>query len=365
MRIVTLAVVALALAACAASTPTPTATLVPVPTLQAVPTWTPEPTWTPVPAPTFMPTATPSPSCDPTAPYDTVTEATAVRDGEETHQQVMARFDRGDFHQEFSVDGEPDGEQLQIDGKVYFKQGDDRWREGYGSQAGFLGPCGPIQHTSGYFARGEAWYALLEEEQLDGETVRVLESIEPLDEIRQKATIYVGYDDQIRRIVTDYELDGYSARAVETFSGYGEPNVLPGEPSQLRPTPTPSEYPTRKVTLVPPPPEPTSTPSPPTPTPLPTFGECDCDGRVPIEEMYDSTIEYLMDRHSPRYTKVEVTLLSAEWGSDEGMWETAAYACTDEGGLYESTTRGTWDADCNIQSRGSSSSRISETCDLQ
>ena len=360
-----LAAAVLALVSCASPTPTPTTpTPTPAPALlNTVPLpLTPEPT----PEPT--PTATPLPSCDLRAPYDVAVAITYREDEEVLTQSGTISYDDGDTHQwYFDQEGNVEREYILKNGEAYIRLGDRGWEQIYGGLYGGLGddvtrlgPCAPILHASGYFVRGDHLYSLAGEREMDGETVRGLEFTYPEDAGYER-TIYIGLDDRIRQIVDVHEeLEG---ELVMAFSGYGEPNTIEPPAVGARPTPTPGQWGSREFELTPLPPTPTRTPRDPTPTPEPTFGECDCDGRIPVEEIYALAREELIDSVNP--AKVAMAIDSAEWGSDKGEWTVIANTCNEKGLHYESRIKGTWDADCGVDGHFSSSSRIADTCQLE
>lgn len=349
------------LVSCASPTPTPT-TPPPTPTpalLNTVPL-----TPTPEPRPEPTPTATPMPPCDLRAPYDVAVVITQTEGEEVLTQHGTFSYDDGDGqHRIFDHEGNVEVEYIVKDGVAFARWDDSGWERGYGWPEGYdtrLGPCAPILHPSGYYVRGDHLYSLTSEQEIDGETVRGLEFTYPEDAGYER-TIYVGPDDRIRQIVEVHEEP--EVELVMVFSGYSEPNTIELPVNGARPTPTPGQWGSREFEVTPLPPTPTPTPRDPTPTPEPTFGECDCDGRIPVEEIYAHARELLIERLNP--IKVTMSIDSAVWGSDKGEWTVIANTCNEEGLHYESSFEGTWDADCSVDGYRSRSSRIAGTCLLE
>ena len=188
-------------------------------------------------------TPTPLPSCDPNMPYDVLTEEmlTYKEHGEVTFT-TETRFASGGDHHSVTYDEEGNAtyQALWKDGVNWYKFGDQDWDETIGGGGDRLGnACGPIPHESGYFAKGLWLYRYVADTNLDGETVRHLESVQPFEQAGQKIQLWVNLQGYIVR--TETEIDRFDAvgSAVSTNTGFGEPNDLP-DPAVKHPTPTPT-----------------------------------------------------------------------------------------------------------------------------
>ena len=294
------------------------------------------------------------PACDPTNPYfDMHAETHYIRaDGRELAETMEVRFDGVDYHR---IRTYADGDQMQLlrrGGETWRQNSTGEWESWFTSDSfGHAGICGPVLHASGHYIREGVVFRLVADVDLDGEKIRLYESVAPSDAVQGRAQLWVNDADYLVRALSEVYENGRTIEGVATFSGFGEPNVLPPLP-----IPTPSPRPVLTAT-------PAATPTPwplafaTRPTPTPVSGECACDGRIPEQEIYEAVLQNMVRSDDYLLETLDIALVEAGWVQSRGYWRAEGTVCGTDGGFWEKEWTGQWYSDCSVSSGGSSGSR--------